>query len=102
MKRFIFATDLHGDQQDKAAVKALFKATESFKPHLRIFGGDLIDARPLRKGAGPEERAESMADDWRAGLKFISEWKPTHLLMGNHDQRLWDLAEADKLSLIHI
>ena len=96
MKRFIFATDLHGDQQDKAAVKALFKATESFKPHLRIFGGDLIDARPLRKGAGPEERAASMADDWRAGLKFISEWKPTHLLMGNHDQRLWDLAEADK------
>lgn len=96
MKRFIFATDLHGDQQDKAAVKALFKATESFKPHIRIFGGDLIDARPLRKGAGPEERAESMADDWRAGLKFISEWKPTHLLMGNHDQRLWDLAEADK------
>lgn len=96
LQRFIFASDLHGDQQDKAAVKALLKATESFKPHLRIFGGDLIDARPLRKGAGPEERAESMCDDWRAGLKFISEWKPTHLLMGNHDQRLWDLAEADK------
>ena len=58
LQRFIFASDLHGDQQDKAAVKALHTATESFKPHLRIFGGDLIDARPLRKGAGPEERSE--------------------------------------------
>lgn len=96
LQRFIFASDLHGDQQDKAAVKALHTATESFKPHLRIFGGDLIDARPLRKGAGPEERSESMLVDWRKGLEFISTWKPTHLLMGNHDQRLWDLAEADK------
>lgn len=96
LQRFIFASDLHGDQQDKAAVKALITATESFKPHLRIFGGDLIDARPLRKGAGPEERSESMLVDWRKGLEFISTWKPTHLLMGNHDQRLWDLAEADK------
>lgn len=42
MQRFIFATDLHGDQQDKAAVKALIAATDSFKPHLRIFGGDLL------------------------------------------------------------
>lgn len=96
LQRFIFASDLHGDQQDKAAVKALHRATDAFKPKLRIFGGDLIDARPLRKGASPEERSESMLIDWRKGLEFISAWKPTHMLMGNHDQRLWDLAEADK------
>ena len=95
MQRFIFASDLHGDQQDKEAVRALLKATDSFKPHLRIFGGDLIDARPLRRGASGEERAESMSHDWRKGLEFISLWKPTHLLMGNHDQRLYDLAEDD-------
>ena len=95
LQRFIFASDLHGDQQDKGAVKALLTATESFKPHLRIFGGDLIAARPLRRGAGAEERAESMSHDWRKGLEFISLWKPTHLLMGNHDQRLYDLAEDD-------
>ena len=96
LTRFIFASDLHGDQQDKKAVKALHTATGYFKPHLRIFGGDLIDARPLRRGANAEERSESMLTDWRKGLEFISTWKPTHLLMGNHDQRLWDLAEADK------
>jgi hypothetical protein len=95
LQRFIFASDLHGDQQDRRAVKALLTATESFKPHIKIFGGDLIDARPLRRGASAEERASSMADDWRKGLVFLSEWQPTHVLMGNHDQRLYDLAEDD-------
>ena len=95
LQRFIFATDLHGDQQDKAAVKALIAATDSFKPHLRIFGGDLFDLRPLRRGCSVEERSESMMTDWRKGLEFLSLWRPTHLLMGNHDQRLYDLAEDD-------
>ena len=44
MKRFIFASDLHGDQHDGAAVKALNAVTKDFKPHLKIFGGDLMDA----------------------------------------------------------
>ena len=96
LKRFIFASDLHGDKQDKAAVAALESATEHFKPHHRIFGGDLVDARPLRKGAGSEERAESMVEDWQKGLNFLNRWRPTHLLMGNHDVRLYRLAEADK------
>ena len=65
LTRFIFASDLHGDKQDKNAVQALLAATESFKPHHRIFGGDLVDARPLRRGAGAEERAESMVEDWQ-------------------------------------
>ena len=96
MLRYIFASDLHGDQQCKKTVKVLKEATEDFKPHLRIFGGDLVDARPLRRGAGPEERAESMVDDWQKGLNFLCDWKPTHALLGNHDIRLYHLAEADK------
>ena len=96
LTRFIFASDLHGDKQDKNAVQALLAATESFKPHHRIFGGDLVDARPLRRGAGAEERAESMVEDWQKALGFLTLWQPTHLLMGNHDKRLYDLAEAEK------
>jgi len=95
LQRFIFASDVHGDQQSPAAVKALITATDSFKPHLRIFGGDLFDLRPLRRGCSVEERSESMMTDWRKGLEFLSLWRPTHLLMGNHDQRLYDLAEDD-------
>jgi len=95
MTRFIFSSDLHGDRLCKASVKALMAATRDFKPDLRIFGGDLLDARPLRRGAGPEERSEGMADDWRAGIRFLHDWKPTHILLGNHDKRIYDLAEKD-------
>jgi len=96
MKRFIFASDLHGDQVDQRSVKALQGATKDFKPHYRIFGGDLMDARPLRKGASREEKAEGMQADWRAGIRFLKDqWVPTHVLMGNHDKRIYDLAEAD-------
>ncbi len=42
-----------------------------------------------------------MADDWRKGLIFLSEWQPTHVLMGNHDQRLYDLAE-DPLQRVNL
>ncbi|MBL69775.1 MAG: hypothetical protein CMO74_15245 [Verrucomicrobiales bacterium] len=94
-KRFLFASDLHGDLSSKSAVKALLHATKELKPHLKIFGGDLIDARPLRRNACKEERAEGMRDDWIAGIRFLEEWKPTHALLGNHDKRIYDLAEAE-------
>ena len=95
MKRFIFGSDLHGDELDPRSVKALKDATKDFKPHYRIFGGDLMDARPIRKGASREEKAQGMQEDWRAGIQFLKEWQPTHVLMGNHDKRIFDLANAD-------
>ena len=94
MKKFIFASDLHGDEQDAYAVRALKAATDDYKPHYRIFGGDLMDAKPLRRGASREERGQGMKADWKAGIKFLHNWKPTHALMGNHDKRIYDLAEA--------
>lgn len=96
MRKFIFASDLHGDMQDEGAVKALQTATRDFKPHLKIFGGDLVDARPLRRGASAEEQAEGMAYDWRAGIRFLYDWKPTHVLLGNHDKRIYDLAQGSQ------
>jgi len=92
-RRFVFATDLHGDRQDAAAVKVLHEVCKDFKPDLRIFGGDLFDFRPLRRGASAEEQCETMQNDWNAGVEFLHAWKPTHLLMGNHDDRLFELAE---------
>jgi len=91
--RFIFATDLHGDRQNPRAVQALMDVTKDFKPHVRIFGGDLFDLRPLRQGASAEDQCETMQDDWQAGNDFLHAWKPTHMLMGNHDDRLFQLAE---------
>lgn len=93
MRKFIFATDLHGDRQNAEVVQVLKAFTKDFKPDYRVFGGDLFDLRPLRRGASAEEQCETMQDDWNAGNEFLHSWKPTHLLMGNHDDRLFELAE---------
>jgi hypothetical protein len=47
----------------------------------------------LRRGAGAEEQAESMQADWTAGCEFLRQWRPNYVLEGNHDKRLYDLAE---------
>ena len=56
LKKFLFASDLHGDLQESEAVDALFDFTKQWKPDIRVFGGDLFDLRPLRKNASKEER----------------------------------------------
>lgn len=94
--RFIFASDVHGDQQDPVANDALFQFMEAWKPKLRVFGGDLWDFRPLRRKATEDERRESMAKDYEAGLEWLKRFKPHVFLRGNHDERLWDLAARNK------
>lgn len=97
---FVFATDLHGDRQDPSTVEALFRFMDSYKPAITIFGGDLVDLRPLRKGAGADERRESMSADIEAGSQFISRFfsygKPgqRYFHNGNHDHRLVEAAES--------
>ena len=96
LERFTAAFDLHGDMQDAATVKAFFEFDKSWKPSIRIFGGDLIDLRALRKGASQEERAESMRSDVDAGRSFLKQWKPKYYLRGNHCERLWETAQTAK------
>lgn len=98
--RFLFCSDLHGDHADHAAVRRLLAFKQEFKPKHVIFGGDLWDFRPLRKGASSEERAESMASDFNAGMGFLKAYFPKgqasekrYFLRGNHCERLWELAE---------
>lgn len=94
--KFIFATDVHGDQQDPKANDALFSFIELWKPKRRVFGGDLWDFRPLRRKANEDERRESMARDYDAGIEWLNRFKPHVFLRGNHDERLWDLAAKNK------
>lgn len=94
-KRFIAGFDLHGDRQESSVVKAFFEFDKVWKPEIRVFGGDLVDLRPLRKGASQEERAESMRSDIDAGVRFLNEWRPNFWIRGNHCQRLWDTAQSN-------
>jgi predicted phosphodiesterase len=98
-KRWVCAGDVHGDKQDKGANDAFFKFADLWRPDYRIMAGDLWDFRPLRKGASPDERRESMQDDYDAGKEWLERFRPTRFLRGNHDERLWELAKyGDGLS----
>ena len=96
--KFVFATDSHGDMQDDASVAMFFKFMAEWKPAIRVMGGDAFDLRPLRKGASEDEKRESIRADIIAGKKFLKRMQPTHFLRGNHDERLWELAENIELA----
>jgi hypothetical protein len=98
--KFTFGTDLHGDRQDAKTLAAFYEFDSEWKPNIRIFGGDLIDLRALRKGASQEERCDSMRADIDAGQSFLRRWKPNHFLRGNHDERLWEAAASVKDGIV--
>jgi predicted phosphodiesterase len=100
VKKFIFATDLHGDHQDHDSVRALYEFSNLYKPDLRIFGGDLFDFRNIRRGAGAAEKQDSMYADVEAGMEFLGKWNPNHFLLGNHDKRLWDTARFSEYGMV--
>lgn len=59
-----------------------------------MFGGDLWDFRPLRSKASEVERRDHIADDFEVGFDFLEEFAPDSFILGNHDARLWDVAEV--------
>lgn len=97
-RRFVVASDNHGDMVDADARRALMDFIADYKPEIRIHAGDNWDFRNLRKGAGDDEKAVSLEDDWQAGSSFISEFfaggKEKVFLRGNHDERLWHFKES--------
>ena len=92
-RRFVVASDNHGDMIDPVAAKALFAFLEDFKPQIRVHAGDNWDFRNLRRGASDDEKAHSLEDDWTAGADFLRRFfkggTENHFLLGNHDDRLW-------------
>lgn len=95
-KRFIAAWDIHGDEQDKKANEALFSFVDVWKPQIRVCGGDLWNFVALRKGASQEEKEVALTEDYNAGSEWLERFKATDFLLGNHDYRLWKLAEDGK------
>lgn len=97
-KRFVIAPDIHGSEQDPYAVEAIHRFVGDFKPEIRIIAGDLWDFAAIRNGASPEEKAQSMATDFAAGCYFANRFfhggKENHLMLGNHDVRVYDMAQC--------
>lgn len=97
-RKFVIAPDVHGGIQDPRACRAILDFTKDFKPDVRVINGDLWDFAAIRKGASEDERAISMKDDFDAGATFANTFfkgaGEKHLMLGNHDIRVWDLMHA--------
>jgi hypothetical protein len=93
--KFQIGFDIHGDEQDHSTCESFFEFQKVWKPDIKILGGDLWDLRPLRKKASDEEKRESMRNDFDMGMEWLKRFEPDFFLRGNHDERLWELAEAD-------
>lgn len=91
-KKFVFATDIHGEHQNTKANNALFKFVDLFKPDIRICGGDVWNMGPLRKRATESEKQCSMKRDIAEGALWLERFKPHYFIRGNHDERIYDLA----------
>ena len=97
-KKFVVVGDNHGDMADPASVSALMAFLKDFKPEIRVHLGDNYDFRNLRKGASDDEKAASLQEDWAAGTDFMRSFfdggKQNHLLLGNHDARIYNFAHS--------
>lgn len=86
--RVVFACDNHGEEGDPAALKRVLSFVKSYKPTIRIHGGDAFNFNWLRTSANKDEQEAHITDDVEAGIAFLSQFKPSHFLWGNHDHRL--------------
>jgi hypothetical protein len=69
-----------------------FKA--DFKPDRHIELGDVLDTACLRSGAsGTKDELEPIGPDLNSGLSWIREMEPSDWLIGNHDQRPYELMD---------
>lgn len=96
--RFIVVSDVHGDEQDHAATAAALAFTKDFNPDIRVIAGDLWDFSAIRNGASEKERTKSMEADFAAGEDFANCFfrggRKNHLMLGNHDVRVYDLESS--------
>jgi predicted phosphodiesterase len=88
-KTFIAVADSHGSLICPEAAKVVLAFAKTIKASYRIHLGDVWDFAPLRHGASQEERACGISEDYEMGWDFLSALRPTHLCLGNHDDRIW-------------
>lgn len=99
-QKFIVVSDPHGKEADQTAIAATLSFVREFRPAIQIIAGDVWNFAAIRKGAGEDEQAESMQDDFDDGSRFVDAFflggSKNYLMMGNHDARVWDLCRDSK------
>lgn len=80
----------HGHLLNRDAAKAVIEAKRKFKPEITLHLGDFLDMTAFRSGAaGTGDDYVSLSREVRDGFDFLRELQPTHILIGNHEHRLW-------------
>jgi len=91
-KRALFVGCSHGVHADPAALEAVLEFRKKWKPHHAVHLGDFMDTAAFRSGVrGTSDESEPIAPDVDAGLRFLEQMECTHVLCGNHEQRVFDL-----------
>lgn len=83
----------HGSLADPDAIEAVLRFEQAYKPERKFHLGDVMDFAAFRHGApGTKDEAEKLGPDIEAGCNLIERYEPTHVLIGNHDERVFRLA----------
>ncbi len=93
----------HGEFIDPDAREAVIKFKSRWKPQTTLHLGDFVDLAALRAGAGPgtKDSAKSVSKDVDAGVAFLRELRPQHILFGNHENRLMPMAASPNAIAAH-
>ena len=104
-KKWLAVGCSHGAEIDPEARKAVLTFKERWKPDTTIHLGDFIDMSAFRAGAirdsDDADHAEDIAGDLMAGIEFLHELRPQHILCGNHEARLWRYRESPNAILAY-
>jgi predicted phosphodiesterase len=88
-ERFIAISCSHGKYADETAIDAVLKVRERWNPSIVVHLGDWCDTTAFRSGAvGSSDESEPVAPDIDGGLSFLRKYRPTHVLDGNHEDRI--------------
>jgi len=88
-ERFIAVSCSHGKYADKTAIEAVLTMRDKWKPSIVVHLGDWCDTTAFRSGAhGTSDESEPVAPDIDGGIMFLKEYRPTHVLDGNHEDRI--------------
>ena len=89
--KYIASGCSHGHLEDRTAVDAVLGFVDRWKPSVRIHLGDFVDNSAFRSGApGTKDEAASLTEDMEAGVRLLLDYRATHILNGNHEDRLWN------------
>lgn len=92
-KRIMAVGCSHGVYADPKAIAAVLKFKQEFKPVTTVHLGDFCDTTAFRAGAaGGLDEAVPVQPDIDGGLDFLKALRPTLILCGNHEGRVWRLA----------